>query len=214
MKPIRLLVIAIFLSLFSALTVQTQTQPRPTPTPATTQPQTAPAKPAPVALGFVIAPLFADDKQGIKRLTAALAALDREFDIPTKELENLQNRAITLTNEISNLQKSSAPTAPDEIYKRQEELEKIKREGTYKKENMQANYARRQRELIDPIEDDIYKELNAYAKQFGIKVVIDVSKLREAIVVYSEDADFTRAFIADYNAKHPATATPTTPVRP
>jgi hypothetical protein len=68
--------------------------------------------------------------------------------------------------------------------------------------------------MITPIEEHIYNELRTYVKQFGIKVVLDVNKLRESVVVYSDDADMTKAFIADYNARFPATATPTTPARP
>jgi Skp family chaperone for outer membrane proteins len=221
MKPIRVFIAVIFLSLLFALSVSAQTQPpRPTATPTpqpqtqpTQQPQTTIAKPAPVPIAFIYAPMFADEKQGIRRLVAALNALDKEFDIPTKELETLSNRAATLTNDIANMQKVPQPNY-NEIAKKQDELDRVKREGTYKQENLKAAYAKREREMITPIEEHIYNELRTYVKQFGIKVVLDVNKLRESVVVYSDDADMTKAFIADYNARFPATATPTTPARP
>lgn len=221
MKPIRFFIAAVFLLSLSALSAIAQTQPpRPatTPTPQpqtqpTPQPQTAIAKPAPVPIAFIIAPLFADEKQGIRRLVAALNALDKEFEPSYKELEALSNRAATLTNDIANMQKLPQPNY-QEIAKKQDELERVKREGTYKQENLKAAYAKRERELITPIEEHIYKELGTYVKQFGIKVVLDANKMRESIVIYSEEADVTKAFVADYNARFPATAAPTTPAKP
>lgn len=198
MKLLRIFTSAIFLSLFLTISVSAQTQP-----------QTQPARPAPIPIGFIFSPMFADEKEGIKRYVAAIDSLDREFATQTNELKTLSNRAATLNSEIENLQKNPAADR-NEIFRKQDELERIKREGTYKQENLKAAVAKRERDVLEPIEEDIYKELRVYANQFGIKVVLDVSKLREALAVYSEDADLTKAFIASYNAKNPVT----TPAKP
>jgi Skp family chaperone for outer membrane proteins len=151
-----------------------------------------------------------DDKNGIKRYIAALNAFNREFEAPQKELETLANRITALTNEI-NAAQSNTPGLAAKV----EELDRLKLEFDYKQKNGKAAFEKRQKELLIPIENHIFNEVKNYAKQFGIKVVIDVGKIQDAVVFYSEEADMTRAFIADYNAKFPAGTTlpATTPAK-
>ena len=59
-------------------------------------------------------------------------------------------------------------------------------------------------EMFSPLQEDIGKALEAYAKSHNINVIIDGSQVP---LVYAADAlDITRAFINEFNSKNPATA--------
>lgn len=217
MKLIRVFIAAIFLSAFLTIAASAQTQPKPqtTPQPAPQatpqQTQTTPARPAPVPVAFIYSPWFVDEKQGgIKRFIAAITTINNEFRSSGQELETLNNRINTLTNEI-NASQGNEPGLAAKV----EELDKLKRDFEYKQKSGKAALDKRQREILLPVEEHMYAELRNYVKQFGIKVVIDVAKIQDAVVFYSVEADITKAFIADYNARFPVGTPPptTTPVK-
>ena len=65
-------------------------------------------------------------------------------------------------------------------------------------------------EIFLPLQQDIGKALEAFAKARGITVIVDGSQVP---VVYAADSiDITKAFIADFNSKNPATASVTTTI--
>jgi outer membrane protein len=85
----------------------------------------------------------------------------------------------------------------------------MKKEYQRKAEDAETLAQKRQQEIFAPLQDNIEKALEAYAKQRGITVIIDASR---AAVVYAADSiDITRAFITDFNTKNPATASVTPP---
>ena len=85
----------------------------------------------------------------------------------------------------------------------------MKKDYQRKGEDAQAAYNKRRGEIFQPLQDDIGKALEVYAKAHNINVIIDGSQVP---VVYAADAiDITRAFINDFNSKNPATASVTTP---
>ena len=62
----------------------------------------------------------------------------------------------------------------------------------------------RRQEIFGPLQQDIGKALEAFAKARGITVIVDGSQVP---VDYAADSiDITRAFIAEFNSKNPATA--------
>jgi len=64
--------------------------------------------------------------------------------------------------------------------------------------------------IFGPLQDDVGKALDAYAKARGITLILDASQV-EGILFALETIDITRAFIAEYNSKNPATAASATP---
>ena len=81
----------------------------------------------------------------------------------------------------------------------------FKRKG----EDAEAAYTKRRQEIFLPLQQDIGKALEAFAKARGITVIVDGSQVP---VVYAADSiDITRAFITDFNSKNPATASVTQP---
>ena len=66
---------------------------------------------------------------------------------------------------------------------------------------------RRRQELFSPLQDEIGRALEAFAKARGINVIIDGAQVP---LLYAADSiDITRAFITDFNSKNPVTAATT-----
>jgi Skp family chaperone for outer membrane proteins len=64
-----------------------------------------------------------------------------------------------------------------------------------------------------PLQQDIGKALEAFAKARGITVIVDGSQV--PFVYAADNIDITRAFITEFNTKNPATAAATTaPAQP
>jgi len=156
---------------------------------------------------------FADEKQGIVRIVAAVKRVDTEFQPRKTELQQLQQRVQTLTDEISKIQAAPAAVGVDQksLQAKVDSLDALKKEGTRKQEDAQAAYNKRMQEVLAPIYDDIGKSLDAFGKSQGITLLLDASKIAPAILSAADATDVTRAFIADFNSKYPATAAVATP---
>ena len=215
MKTIRLIAAAILLAAVVAISASAQTRPgAATPKPAAPQTQAAPAPTGPIPdskIAYIDTGAFGEDKGGITRLVTAMNALEREFKPRQDELNNLQARLKTIADEISKLSGNSV-VDPKTIQAKQDEGEKLQRELKYKKEQADADFARRYKEVIDPISADIFKALNQFAGQRGITMILDISKLAPngVVLTANPNMDVTAAFITEFNAK-PATASAAAP---
>ena len=184
---------------------------RPAATPA---PRPAAASPAPAQSTGVIADgkiaiidteAFADPKTGITRLVSALEVVNREFKPRSDELQKLRAQYEQLGKDIA------ATAAVEDQRARSAKLEQaetLKKDIERKTQDAQSAYQKRLRDATDPIYKDISPALQAFARQRGVNVIFDVSKLGEVMFVVNETVDLTRAFIADYNQRNPVTATP------
>lgn len=191
-------------------------QPTPTPTaPAPTQP--APTQAAPVValptskMAVIYTDLFLDQKTGIAKFNSVLIKLNGEFQAVKTELNQMQTRGQQLEDEIGKLQNAPAGTPIDQraLQTKIDQLEQLKKDIQRKGEDAQASYNRRRQELFSPLQDEIGKALEAFAKARGINVIIDAAQVP---LLYAADSiDITRAFITDFNSKNPVTATTTTP---
>ena len=210
----RILVNAVGFVVLTGATVSTFAQTRPaTPAPTTarpTAPQPTPAPttaPATVAvpaakIALVDTTAFSDEKTGIKRYLNAVNTLQRQFDARNTELRNLDAQIKALAAEINKL--SAAPIVSKEtIRAKQDEGERLQRDLKYKKEQADADYAKRYEEAVGPVSTDIGKALDLYANQHGLTMVLDISKLLPAVLTVNPTTDITQAFIADYNSTHP-----------
>jgi outer membrane protein len=184
---------------------------QPTPTPAA--PQTA--APATVALpmskmAVIYTDLFLDQKTGIAKFSSVLTKLNGEFQAVRNELTQMQTRGQQLEDEINKLQTAPAGTPIDQrsLQTKVDQLEQLKKDIQRKGEDAQASYNRRRQELFTPLQDEIAKALEAFAKARGINVIVDAASVP---LLYAADSiDITRAFIAEFNAKNPVTAATTT----
>jgi len=180
---------------------------------AQTRPVTPPAAPAPDAQGAVriaviYSDAFQDEKTGIARFTATMRALNAEFDKVQRDLNNIRDRLQQMQDELVKLQNGPNPDAKV-IQTKMDQLEQLKKDYQRKGEDAQTSYAKRRQDLFQPLQNDIGKSLEAFAKSRGITVLIDGSAV--PVIYAAENVDITRAFITDYNSKNPATAAVSTP---
>ncbi|HWN07950.1 MAG TPA: OmpH family outer membrane protein [Pyrinomonadaceae bacterium] len=179
--------------------------------------QTRPATPAGAQTGavpeskiaLVYTDMFLDPKLGIAKFNNLVTTLNREFQPRQTELVQLQERIKTLTNEVNQAQAASAVVDQKSIQAKIDQVEQLKKDAQRKAEDGQAAFERRRKELFAPMQEEIAKALEAYAKAHSINVLIDGSQVP---LVYAADSiDITRPFINDFNSKNPATAAVTPP---
>lgn len=209
-------VTALLLAGFAALANAQQPAGRP----AAAQPTATPTAPAPTAAAPVQLPmskmaviytdLFLDQKTGIAKFSSVVTKLNGEFQKTKDELTQMQTRATALESEINKLREAPAGAPVDQraLQAKIDQLDQLKKDIQRKGEDAQANYNRRRQELFGPLQEEIGKALEAFAKARGINVIIDAAQVP---LLYAADSiDITRAFIADFNSKNPATAATTT----
>ena len=157
-------------------------------------------------MAMIYSDAFLDPKNGIARYSSLLTTLNREFEPRRTELQGMQTRIQTLTKEIEDTQ---AVAAPDAIRQKRDQLTQLNTDFKRKGEDAQAAYEKRRQEIFTPLQADIGKALEAFAKARGITVIVDGSQVP---LVYAADSiDVTRAFITEFNSKNPATAAVTPP---
>lgn len=195
MKMYRSIFAGALLAVLAALPAIAQTKPA---APAAT-PQTA----APVAQGkiaLIFSDFFQDPKTGIARINATMNALNREFQPRQTELNQMMQKVQLLQDEITKAQGGD----PKVLQPKMDQLDQLKKDYQRKGEDATAAYNKRKQAIFAPVQEDISKALEVYARAHGIAVLIDGSAVPLA---YAADAiDVTRAFINDYNSKNPATA--------
>ncbi|MBA2705803.1 MAG: OmpH family outer membrane protein [Blastocatellia bacterium] len=203
MKTDRLIAASVFLLALSFSTVFAQTKPA---TPAQAPAQTAATVPE-SKIALIYSDGFLDAKTGIARFNTLVTTLNREFQPRQTELQTMQARITTLTSEVNQAQAASSVVDPKSIQAKIDTLEQLKKDYQRKGEDAQAAYNKRKQDIFQPLQDDIGKALELYAKQHNINVIIDGSQVP---LVYAADAlDITRAFINEFNSKNPATASVT-----
>ena len=192
-------------ALFAILAVSASAQTRPA------APAAAPANQATVAvpdskIAMIYSDAFMDPKTGIAKFNTLLSTLNREFQPRQTDLQNLQTRINTLTKEINDTQNVADPNA---LRTKRDQLEQLNTELKRKAEDAEGAYNRRRQDIFMPLQQDIGKALEAFAKARGITVIVDGSQV--PVVYAAESIDITRAFINEFNSKNPATAAVTTP---
>ncbi|HLM24813.1 MAG TPA: OmpH family outer membrane protein [Pyrinomonadaceae bacterium] len=205
-----LIVLAIAASASAQRPAASPAAAQPTPTPAP-----APAGAAAVALptskmAVIYSDLFLHQQTGIAKFNTVVTKLNGEFQKLKDEINQMQTRGQTLETEINKLREAPAGTPIDQrgIQTKIDQLEQLKKDTQRKGEDAQASYNRRRQELFAPLQEEIGKALEAFAKARGINVIIDGAQVP---LLYAADSiDITRAFITDFNSKNPVTAATTT----
>jgi outer membrane protein len=157
-------------------------------------------------IAMIYSDAFMDPKTGIAKFSSLLNTLNREFQPRQTELQGLQTRINTLTKEINDTQSVADPNT---IRQKRDQLEQLNTELKRKGEDAEAAYNKRRQDIFMPLQTDIGKALEAFAKARGITVIVDGSQV--PVVYAAESIDITRAFITEFNSKNPATAAVTTP---
>jgi len=160
-------------------------------------------------IAVIFSEAFQDSKLGIAKFAVIQNQLNTEFKKPQEDLDAAAKQIQSLQDEITRLQNSAAPVDPKSVQTKMAQLDQLKKDSQRKLEDIQALYQQKRTALLMPLQDDVGKALDAFAKAHGITMIIDGSQVPG--VIYAADTlDITRVFIAEYNAKNPATAAATT----
>ena len=198
---------AVALLTTAAFCVSAQQQKPATPAaPQTAAPQTASVAVPDSKMAMIYSDAFLDPKTGIAKFNSLLATLNREFQPRQVELQGLQTKIGTLTKEIEDTQNVADPNA---LRQKRDQLTQMNTEFKRKGEDAEAAYTKRRQEIFLPLQQDIGKALEAFAKARGITVIVDGSQV--PVVYAADNIDITRAFINEFNSKNPATAVVTPP---
>jgi Skp family chaperone for outer membrane proteins len=145
---------------------------------------------------------FADEKQGIQRIVAGMKRVDAEFAQRRQELQNLQARYNQILEDIKKLQQPNTPVDQNTIQQKADQADQLKKEIERKYQDANEAYQKRMNEMMNPLRQDVAKQLEAYAKQRGITVIIDAQT--PGVLYVDGSSDITADFIREYNQKNPA----------
>jgi Skp family chaperone for outer membrane proteins len=166
----------------------------------------APAKPSLEGkIALIDTSAFADEKAGIRRIIEAVTRVNNEFQPRSTELQGLRARYDQLVKEIN-----ATPATADQqaVARKADDADALKRDIDRKSEDAKSAYEKKLREALAPLQEDVFKALDAYAKANGIAIIIDASQVP---VLYGDRAiDITGNFISVYNQRNPASPAATT----
>lgn len=165
-------------------------------------------------IGWIDTGMFADEKEGVTKYLTALKTLQTEMKPRLTELQTLDTRIKTIADDLQKMQANSAvPIDQKSAQAKQDEGLRLQRELEFKKKEYDAALAKRGGEVLGPIQTDIFKAIQAYAKKNGYTAILDISALANenmnAILALDETANITKAFITSYNAGGPTASTGT-----
>ncbi len=212
----RTILVLFFLIGGAAIPAIAQVRPAATPTPAPVRPAaTTQAPPADVPvpqskIALIDTSMFADEKRGIFLFIDAVKLVQAPFAAQNQELINLQNRINALIDEIRRLRQAPTPDART-IQAKQEEGTRLQQDWNFKKQRLDEDFAKRYQEITAPLSDRIGKAMDQFARERGITMTLDFSKLLPALLTALPTVDVTDAFIADFNRKNPRTGPPPRP---
>ena len=200
-----------------AAQVVAQVRPTPTPTPAPARPaapQTqTPAVDVPVPqsrIALIDTTMFVDEKKGVFRYIDAVKSIQPQFAGANQELVNLQTRINAIVEDIRKIRATPQPDARA-IQAKQEEGTRLQQDWNMKKQRFDEDYSKKYQDATGPISEQIGKAMDQFARERGITMTLDFSKLLPALLTALPAVDVTDAFIADFNRKNPRTGAPPRP---
>jgi Skp family chaperone for outer membrane proteins len=179
---------------------------------ANAQTTTPPTAVIPVKIAVIDTDEFANPTTGIKKLLNGFNQVEARLKPLRDEIVGMQTRLNTLATEIQNAQKAGTTPPQAKIDEAQQLDSDIKR----KQEDGQKAYQRYSKQIVEPLNIEVAKAVEVFVKAKGYDMLLDLAKFNGSMMVLNPGIDVTKAFVADYNAKNPATVTPaaTTPVKP
>ena len=202
--PVSALLVVAFAATISAQQQPARPAAQPTPPPSTAAPAVVNVPNGRMAVIYTEA--FLDSKTGIARFNVLVTKLNGEFKTLKDEIQGMQTRGQALETEIQKLQSAPEGTPIDQrsLQAKIDQLEQLKKDIQRKGEDAQAAYNKRRQELFTPLQDEVGRALEAFAKARGINVIVDAGQV--PLLYIADSIDITRAFITEFNSKNPATA--------
>lgn len=164
---------------------------------------------APAKIALIDTDAFFDEKAGITKLVTATKQLNTEFAVQIKALEDGGARLQVIAKELETLPRQTQ-AQQNALATKQEEGERLQRELNYKKTELETAINKRRAVLIGPINQDIVKGIDEFAKKNGYGAIFDIGKMFEsgALLYFAETVNVTKEFVAFYNTR------PATPAKP
>ncbi|CAN5481319.1 hypothetical protein BH10ACI2_BH10ACI2_13840 [soil metagenome] len=172
------------------------------------------AQPAVSKIGWIDTGAFADPKDGVTKYNSALTALDNEMKPKLTELNAIGAKLNTINEDIKKMTANPAiPVDQKALAAKQDEGQRLQREGEFKKKEYDAAVEKRSGEVLGPVSSDISKAIQDYAKLKGYSVILDIAALASANALLALDpsANITKEFIAYYNTRPATTASTAAP---
>ena len=172
------------------------------------------AQPGAGKIGWIETAAFGDDKEGVTKYIAALKALDGEMKPRVTQLQGIQTRLKTISDDLTKMQSNPAiPVDPKVAAAKQDEGQKLQREFEFNKKEYDAAVEKRSGEVLGPVSADISKAIQEFAKAKGYSVILDITALAQANVILALDgsSNVTKEFVTYYNARPAGTASTATP---
>ncbi len=168
-------------------------------------------------IGWIETAAFGDEKEGATKYINALKALDLEMKPRVAELQGIQGKLKTISDDLAKLQAAcqnpAIPCDQKALATKQEEGQKLQLDGEYKKKAYDAAVEAASGRLLGPVSADISKAIQEFAKAKGYSVILDISALAQANVILALDgsSNVTKDFVTFYNARPAGTASTATP---
>src|SRR4029079_9375152 len=105
---------------------------------------------------------------GITKYLGALKQIETEMKPRVTELQTLQARLKAISDDLHKMQSNPAiPVDQKAFAAKQDEGQRLQREGEFKKKELDAAVDKRNQELLGPVTNDILKAVQDFAKQKG-----------------------------------------------
>jgi Skp family chaperone for outer membrane proteins len=140
-----------------------------------------------------------------KRLNDEMKPMADQINAKISQFDTLKKSYDTL---VENAQKN-IPVKAEDVQSKRDQLQTLQTEIKRMQEDLKAKSEKREVEIMEPISKEIGDSLQAYAKQKGYTLVLDIGRMYNAqMVLYiDETTNITKEFITFYNAKPAGTAT-------
>lgn len=193
MKTIRLVSISMVIAAFFAVSALAQTSPT-------------------AKIALVNTDDFYSREGGITKILNGYKTLETEmkpmvdaYNTKVVEYNNSKKSYDTLVENA----KKNIPVKAEDVQSKQEQIVNLEKEIKRMQEDLKAKSDKREAAIMGPITQEIGNSLQAYSKQKGYTLVLDVGQMVKAqMVLYiDESTDITKEFITFYNTKPAGTAT-------
>lgn len=145
--------------------------------------------------------------EGINRYTKALDAAIGETGPIQQELKAIGLKMEALEKVVTGA--GGGESAASQFQARIVEYRRLEVEFKRKQEEKDAILARRRREVLPPVLEDIKRAMAEFAAQKGYSLILDAAELEPAVLVCDlAKLDVTKQFIAFYNARPAVPAKP------
>ena len=201
---VNLVLTALLLLLAASALAQT---PTPKPATPTAPPATAGTTGGDVPLAKIAIVNTAAFAENIGELKVLYDKLYAEFAPRQQEITTMRS---SMDLKQKQLDDNGAKMTAPQIRKLQEEIEQLKKDGTRRMEDYQAELTKREDTLTGPTYGKINEFLMKYTTEKGITIAWNAQAIVEkGILLYIDTkADITANFIMAYNKAHPVAATP------